>query len=133
MRKPIGITITKDSDGREHHTGIYGLEFLLDCQFCNTEKFTEKSIRQYLKKLIKLLEMKTDMEPIFSGGVQGLDVIQFIITSQIAIHCVDSLEAVYIDMFSCKDFDISAARQLTKEWFEAKVVGEHVVYRGYGN
>jgi len=125
----IGIITSKNIDGDEVYTGIYGLELLLDCRLCNVEKFTEKSIRQYLKKLIKLIKMEAGLAPIFKKGIHGLDVIQFIITSQIAVHCVDYLELVFIDIFSCKDFDTGDARQLTQEWFEAKNVRNHIVYR----
>ncbi len=129
LRKPIGIVTHKNLDGDEVYTGIYGLELLLNCRLCNVKKFTEKSIRQYLKKLIKLIKMEVGLEPIFTKGIHGLDVIQFIVTSQIAVHCVDYLELVLIDIFSCKDFDTGDARQLTQEWFESKDVRKHIVYR----
>ena len=129
LRKPIGIVTTKNLDGDDVYGGIYGLELLLDCRFSNVEKFTEKSIRRYLKKLIKLIKMEAGLPPIFRKGIHGLDVIQFIITSQMAVHCVDYLGAVFIDIFSCKDFDTGDALQFTQEWFESKDVRDHLVYR----
>ena len=129
LRKQIGIVTTKNLDGDDVYGGIYGLELLLDCRLCNVEKFTEKSIRQYLKKLINLIKREAGLPPIFRKGIHGLDVIQFIMTSQIAVHCVNYLESVFIDIFSCKDFDTGDERQFTQEWFESKDVRDHIVYR----
>ena len=129
LRMPVGIVTTKNLDGDDIYSGIYGLELLLDCRVCNVKKFTEKSIRQYLKKLIKLIKMEAGLEPIFVKGIHGLDVIQFILSSQIAVHCVNHLELVFVDIFSCKDFDTGDARQFTQEWFESKDVKDHIVYR----
>ena len=45
---------------------------------------------------------------------------QFILTSSIVIHTLDLLGAVYINIFSCKDFDTDAAARFTAKWFESR-------------
>jgi len=45
--------------------------------------------------------------------------VQFILTSSIVIHTLDQLRAVYVNIFSCKDFDPKTAEKFTVEWFGA--------------
>jgi len=55
-----------------------------------------------------------------SPHTKGSSAVQFILTSSIVIHTLDLLEAVYINIFSCKDFDGKVAEEITKGWFGAK-------------
>ena len=61
--------------------------------------------------------------------LKGTSAIQFIITSNITIHTLDILKSVYINIFSCKDFDAQKAEDFTKEWFKGKVVNSLLVER----
>ena len=50
----------------------------------------------------------------------GTSAVQFITTSNIVIHTLDKLQAVYVNVFSCKAYDRQVAEKITKEWFGAK-------------
>ena len=50
---------------------------------------------------------------------QGTSAVQFILTSSIIIHTLDQLGAVYVNMFSCKEFDPQLAEKFTVKWFGA--------------
>lgn len=141
MRKPIGLTKGKNLDGDLTVGGIYGLELCLDCYECDVSKFNRKSLRQYFKKLVRLLDMKAgDLYFWDDVGVPkaerqtkpettGTSAIQFILTSNITIHCLDILERVYVNIFSCKDFDTFNAKIFTQEYFNAGRVHSQSIYR----
>ena len=40
----------------------------------------------------------------------GISAIQFIMTSSILAHCIDEEKKVFINCFSCKDFDTAKAK-----------------------
>ena len=54
-----------------------------------------------------------------SPQTKGTSAVCFILTSTIVVHTLDILKAVYVNIFSCKEFDPAVAGQFTKEWFEA--------------
>ncbi len=141
MARPIGIKKVRDLEGCPVISGIYGKELILDCYLCSTEKFNRRDLRKFLKKLVKILDMEAGTLHFWDDvGVPknekqtklettGTSAIQFILTSNITVHCLDLLERVYINIFSCKDFDTGDAKAFVQEWFNSKSIREHVVYR----
>ena len=110
----------------------YGYELIMDMHGCDVGKFNRKSLDEYFEKLCKAIDMQK-CERYFWDDVdvpedeketlphtKGTSAVQFIITSNITIHTLDLLKAVYVNIFSCKGFDEKVAEQITKEWFGAK-------------
>ena len=109
----------------------YGAELILDMHGCNQATFTRESISAYFEKLCVLIDMKredlhfwddvgvAEEDKQTSPHTQGTSAVQFILTSSIVIHALDQMEAVYINMFSCKEFDPKIAEQFSVEWFGA--------------
>lgn len=110
----------------------YGFELIIDLHNCDASKFNRSSLRKYFGKLCKAINMKR-CELYFWDDVgvptkekeklphtKGTSAVQFILTSNITIHTLDLLKAVYINIFSCKPYDRIVAEELTKEWFAAK-------------
>jgi len=64
-----------------------------------------------------------------SPHTKGTSAVQFILTSTIVIHTLDELQAVYVNIFSCKAFDEKMAEQITKKWFSAKECRTHFIER----
>jgi S-adenosylmethionine/arginine decarboxylase-like enzyme len=60
---------------------------------------------------------------------KGTSAVCFILTSSVVIHTLDLLGAVYVNIFSCKPFDLVAARQFTQAWFDAKKCYESFLTR----
>ncbi len=119
----------------------YGKELILDLHDCNPEMFNRISLDLFFKVLCEAINM-TQCERYFwddngvpeeerqtSPHTQGTSAIQFILTSNITIHTLDQLGAVYINIFSCKDFDSDHAAQIAKDWFNGKVVTKLEVAR----
>ena len=109
----------------------YGVELILDLHGCDASTFNRESIGGYFERLCELIDMKrealhfwddTDVaedEKQTSPHTQGTSAVQFILTSSIVIHTLDQLNAVYVNMFSCKAFDPKLAERFTAEWFGA--------------
>lgn len=110
----------------------YGRELILDLHGCETFTFNRRSLRDYFKKVCEAIDV-TPCKLCFwddvgvpeekkqtSPHTKGSSAVQFILTSNITVHCLDMLEAVYVNIFSCKDFDPEVAKLITKEWFGAK-------------
>ena len=109
----------------------YGVELILDLHGCDPSTFTRASIGKYFEQLCELIDMKRE-ELVFwddigvaqdekqtSPHTQGTSAVQFILTSSIVIHTLDQLRAVYVNIFSCKEFDPKLAERFTVEWFGA--------------
>jgi len=110
----------------------YGMELILDLHECDSSTFTRESIKGFCIELCDLINMERcdlhfwdDMfvpenEKQTHPKTKGTSAIQFIITSSIVIHALDLLNAVYVNIFSCKDFDALEAAEFTAKWFESK-------------
>ena len=119
----------------------YGKELILDIHKCDADTFTRDSIKKFCEKLCGLIDMescefhfwdfKDDPEGYAEAPdhIKGISAIQFITTSNITVHTLDKLERAYINIFSCKDFHIPAARRFTKDWFKGMVINWKVVER----
>ena len=119
----------------------YGKELILDIHNCDPSTFTRNSIKNYFKELCTLIDMERcklcwwddygvppeerETEP----HMKGTSAIQFIKTSTITIHTLDLLQNAYVNIFSCKEFDVDAAQKFTKEWFKGEIVHSYVIER----
>ena len=109
----------------------YGIELILDLHGCNAAKFTRPSITEYFEELCVLIDMQredlhfwddvglSEEDKQTSPHTQGTSAVQFILTSSIVIHTLDQLQAVYINIFSCKVYDPKVAEKFSVEWFGA--------------
>ena len=112
----------------------YGKELILDLHECDSSKFTRESIKRYFIDLCELIDMEVcdlhfwddegvpEVEKQTDPKTTGTSAIQFILTSNITIHTLDLMNTVYVNLFSCKDFDADAAADFTKAWFDGEIV-----------
>jgi len=119
----------------------YGFELIMDLHSCDPNTFNRKSLDGYFEKLCKAIKMRKceryfwddvgvpEEEKQTSPHTKGSSAIQFILTSSIVIHTLDLLEAVYVNIFSCKEFDRRVAEEITKEWFGANGCKTHFIER----
>ena len=121
----------------------YGKELILDLYECDISKFNRVDIKNWLDELCKLINMNQedlhwwDYEgvpdeeiPYDKPHLVGISVVQFIATSDIVIHTIDMLQECYINIFSCKEFDVSKALEFTKKWFGSKNYDYQIIKRG---
>jgi S-adenosylmethionine/arginine decarboxylase-like enzyme len=95
---------------------------MLDCSECNDNIKSRDQIYNFTKELIEEIDMIAHGEPIIEYLLPGTDnagfsLIQLITTSNICAHFVDSNNSAYIDVFSCKAFDIEVAKKVVNKYF----------------
>ena len=120
---------------------MYGKELILDLHDCDVTLFNRESIIYYLVILCDKIRMDMedrhfwDYEDDPEGKekapphLKGTSCVQFIKTSNITIHVLDDLRKVFINIFSCKDFETKTVGRFTANFFKGKVVNYTVVNR----
>ncbi len=119
----------------------YGKELILDLHGCDASTFNRESIREFFKELCTLIDMERGKlywwddygvpqeEQETEPHMKGTSAVQFIRTSTITIHTLDLMNNVYLNIFSCKDFDSNIAKEFSEEWFRGKIANSHVIER----
>jgi S-adenosylmethionine decarboxylase len=119
----------------------YGRELILDLHDCDGSRFSRAAIEQFCTQLCELIKMeRCDLHFWDDVGVpeeeqqkdpktKGTSAVQFILTSTIVIHTLDLMKAVYVNIFSCKEFDTDEAANFTAKWFGSKDWNANVVVR----
>jgi S-adenosylmethionine/arginine decarboxylase-like enzyme len=108
---------------------------ILDLHDCNIETFTREHLTRFFIELCDLINMKRHGDPMFWHDdsdvphLKGVSAVQFIETSNIGIHCLSLLKAVYLNLFSCKPFDVEVAQDFTTRFFGALKCGTTVLDR----
>ncbi|MDD4970819.1 MAG: S-adenosylmethionine decarboxylase [Paludibacter sp.] len=112
----------------------YGKELIIDLHRCNIDRFNRKDLKKYFVQLCELIDMKRakltwwddlnvpEEQKQTQAHTKGTSAVQFILTSNITIHTLDILQNVYINIFSCKEFDSAIALEFTKKFFEGLVI-----------
>ena len=103
---------------------FWGYHLLLDCGNCNREKVGSKeNIAAFVKELIRRIDMVAVGEPVIEylcvgDPKAGYSLMQLISTSCITGHFMDESGDAYVDIFSCKPYDIAVAQQCVEEFFQ---------------
>lgn len=120
----------------------YGKELILDLEECDPKYFNRESIRNFFSDLCRKIGMEPcdlhfwddletpDDEKETEPHLVGTSAVQFIRTSNMTIHTLDILKTVYLNVFSCKDFDEDMAARFSAEWFAGKIKNMTVCSRG---
>jgi S-adenosylmethionine/arginine decarboxylase-like enzyme len=119
----------------------YGVELILDLHGCDPATFTRGSLDRFFTELCDVIKMERCVVHFWDDvGVpeeerqtlphtKGTSAVCFILTSSIVIHTLDILEAVYLNIFSCKPFDPVVATAFAKNWFCAQDVNPSFLTR----
>jgi S-adenosylmethionine decarboxylase len=106
---------------------------ILDLKDCDPEKLNDLQLAyEVLDKLPEQIDMVKVSPPIlfpYEGGITGFVVIA---TSHIAIHTFPDDKCAFLDVFSCKDFDVDGAAEYLIEHFAAGSADKQFVCRGEG-
>ena len=135
-------TETNETAGAAHrNTTAYGQELVLDLHGCDSSLFSRDHLDYYFTRLCELIDMEKcevhywdDVgvpieEQQTSPKTKGTSAVCFILTSSIVVHTLDLLQAVYVNIFSCKDFDSEIAAGFTQKYFQADTCHQTVVTR----
>lgn len=102
---------------------FWGYHLMIDCSGCNQNVSSKESIYHFVKELIEKIDMIAHGEPIIEHLLpgdpkQGYSLMQLITTSNICAHFMDNGGTAYIDIFSCKEFDVETAKGIVQKYFE---------------
>ena len=120
----------------------YGFEVLIDLAKADISKFTRAALNEFLDKLcIDILDVRPEDRHFWDDEglppeqcqtdpkTKGTTVVQFLLTSNVTIHTLDLLQAVYINIFVCREFDIDRAVNFSQKFFNANITKVTVVER----
>ena len=120
-------------------TQYWGYHLTLDCSNCDRELIKSvDNVRDFVKELL----VRIDMQPIGDTHVEytaaefpdkaGLTAVQIIVTSTIVAHFIDSTGDLYLDVFSCKQFDIETVMNTVNEYFKPEKMRPNYLTRQAG-
>lgn len=61
---------------------------------------------------------------------KGVSAVQFLLASSIVLHALELRREVYVNMFSCQEFDDRTVSDWAVECFGGRIVWRHVIHRG---
>ena len=123
---------------REFKMSEFGLHVTIDASRCNKQKLISVPlVYDVLDNLPARIGMTKMTLPYvvkwldkFSEGTPGISGFVMIAESHISIHTFPDQDYVFMDIFSCRNFDAEAAIDYLVDAFEAKNHKSNVVKRG---
>lgn len=115
----------------------FGPHVTIDLKGCPKEILSDYNLHfNYLKMLPELIEMTPITQPYvfpYSGLVpedKGITGILIIAESHLSIHSFEEKGYSFVDIFSCKEFDVEKAIKITLDIFKPIDYEVNVVERG---
>jgi S-adenosylmethionine decarboxylase len=115
----------------------FGPHLTLDLIGCPKEVLQDYNLHfEFLKKLPEMIGMTPITQPYvfpYSGLVpedRGITGIVIIAESHLSIHSFEDKGYTFIDMFSCKPFDVEKAEKFIMELFKPEKVERNLIERG---
>lgn len=126
------IIIGLDEEKKDNPWGYHLILNLYDCDQFSIQ--SERQIKKFINDLCNFIGMRKFSDAIIqyfgdTEAVAGFSVFQFIETSSITGHFVSSSKAAYLDVFSCKSFDMVAASNFSAKYFGSKKFVWREIYR----
>lgn len=116
-------------DGVNH----YGKHVILTAGACNAALLEKDKIADFCRDMVKKIDMVPFGEPFVErfgeGDEVGISAVQLIQTSAITIHTNDEARDLYLDVFSCKDFEAETVLACVREWFAPETIEHDVLLR----
>jgi S-adenosylmethionine decarboxylase len=116
---------------------IFGPHLMLDLSKCNAAKLRDYNlIFRILHELPEKIGMTRITEPYvfpYSGLIpedKGITGTVIIAESHISIHTFQEKDYCFVDVFSCKNFDVEYAAEYLINVFESKKFEKNIVNRG---
>lgn len=112
----------------------WGFHIMLDLAKCKPASIRcAKNIEVFTKHLVKDIDMVAYGEPQIvkfgTGDKAGFTLVQLIETSNITAHFCDESNNAYIDVFSCKPYDINIVEKVVQKFFEPEKIKRTYVER----
>lgn len=103
----------------------WGKHLVLDIAGCSPVAIrSPEIIHNFTKDLVRRIDMVAYGPPQIvrfgTGNKQGYTLVQLIETSNICAHFVEENNTMYLDVFSCKDFDSIVVKEAVVDYFDAR-------------
>lgn len=115
----------------------WGYHLLVDCKAGNIDNISNKEIiADFVKQLINDIDMVAygnlmiERFATHDPSKAGISFCQMIETSNITGHFVDLNGDFYIDIFSCKEYDVQEVLKLINQYFSPTEIDYKFVLRG---
>lgn len=116
----------------------FGLHVMIDASGCKKEKLiSQELVYDILNELPAEIEMTKISLPYvckwldkFSKGTPGISGFVMIAESHISIHTFPDQDHVFVDIFSCKNFNAEKAIKYILDAFEATKAEKNIIKRG---
>ena len=132
--KPEELDDIPSSGKNEQH---WGYHLLVDASDCNHDIDDPKIVELFIRELVKKLKMKPIGQPMVvkvnGEDGRGTTAVQIITTSTITFHGDDEKWSVYLDVFSCKEYEPKVALDLFNRYFKPKHIAYKWILRDAGN
>jgi S-adenosylmethionine decarboxylase len=119
------------------HIYGYGPHLMLDLNDCNSAILDDlEACFRLLNELPEKIGMTKITQPYvfrYSGLVpedEGITGVTIIAESHISLHTYPKKNFVFVDIFSCKPFDVEGARDHVVQFFQSKSPLVHIQERG---
>lgn len=118
------------------YKGHYGLEMVIDMTGCDLSDLNKEKLGRFFVELCDLIKMRRHGKPVFWEDksdiphLRGVSGFQFIETSNVVCHPLPMLKTVYLNIFSCKEFNTNVALKFCKKFWGAKSETHSVFPRG---
>jgi S-adenosylmethionine/arginine decarboxylase-like enzyme len=93
----------------------------------------KRNIIRFSYTLVKEIDMvpygEPSVEHFGEGNKSGFTLVQLIQTSNICAHFVEETNDIYLDVFSCKEFDPKVVERVTSLYFGPKVCNRVFLHR----
>ena len=118
----------------------YGKELIIDIHNCQVKKFKRKMLKIFFIELCKIIKMEREDLHFWDYNnlgeyekaprhLKGISAVQFIKTSNITIHTLDDMKQVYLNIFSCKNFNKKKTIKFCRKYFKGDLAGSTEVNR----
>lgn len=111
----------------------YGKHVILSAGACNNALLDIGAVRRFVLDLVDRIDMVAFGDPFvarFGSGIEiGLSAVQLIETSAITLHTNDAARDLYLDVFSCKNFDAYEVVAVVREHFAPQRMDHQVLLR----
>ena len=118
-------------------SGVFGFELQLDILGVEDEASMKspEPLVDFIKAIIQEIGMKAVGDPVVEytapdiESLRGYTIVQLIVTSSIILHVVERSRAIYLNVFSCKEFDPKGVKRIAAKQFQTKQVRGKFVRR----
>ena|SRR5436305_14596949 len=111
----------------------WGYHLILDMGDCNEFINDVDVVRQFITELVDKLHMYALGAPIViyvdTPEGKGVSAVQIITTSTITFHGDDNGKQVFLDVFSCKEYEATTVLTHVKTYFAPKRIRHRLLYR----